>query len=378
MRGGLAAFWDVGGAPAQAKAAYARGFKPLTRLNTLADYVGGQQENIARTIERPPNPWARPPFFEKVVRRNIARRPPSGPYVHDIEIAIAPATKAWANSAIRRASDAADDRSFREAYFASWAEWYTLPLQWTKAEYPQAFAGLYGPQPFQRDYWGISGKDIDQLKTKHRDDLNLWKRIDPFVDFYVASIYAFYDNPDTVFYFAANVENNYLMTRSLGDKPVYAYTWLRFHDSNIQLADQEIPNYLAEAMAITPFFSGARGVVLWGWEPQAVNPEVTPYRNLPLFMRSLGRVAAVSDKLGKGRVRIDTSAQTLWNSRHPLIRVVVIEPGECLVMGVNPWQDETSNSSASASCGGKAHKVPLRGKHTTIVHVEPDGKTTEY
>lgn len=378
MRGGLAAFWDVGGNPAQAKAAYARGFRPITRLNTLADYPGGQKENIARTMKRPPNPWDRPPFFEKVVRRNIALRAPNGPYVHDIEIPIAPASKAWADADLRRASGAADERAFREAYYARWAEWHVLPLQWTKAAYPQAPVGLYGPQPFLRDFWGFPGRSSQHLTDKHKDDLDLWKRIDPFVDFYTASVYVFYNNPDAVFYIAGNVENNYRLTRAMGDKPVYAYTWLRFHDSNKQTAGQELPDYLVEAMAITPYFSGARGVVLWGWEPQAVKPGAAPYRNLPLFMRSLGRVAAISDRLGRGRLRIDASAQALWNTRRPLVRVAVVAPDDCVVMGVNPWQDEAVNSSASASCGGRAYKVPLRGKHTTILHVQPGGRTKEY
>ena len=127
--------------------------------------------------------------------------------------------------------------------------------------------GLYGPQPFRRDYWGVAGKSAKQIYGTHLNDAKLWKYIDPHVDFYVASVYVFYDDPGSIYYIAANVEENYQRTRQYGNKPVYAYEWLRYHNSNKKLAGQELAPYLVEAMAVVPYFCGAKGVVVWGWEP---------------------------------------------------------------------------------------------------------------
>jgi hypothetical protein len=377
MRGGLAAFWDVKAgkfSDLQEAAALRRGFKPLTLIGTYSDYANrGRKEDINRALSTPPNPWARPPFFERTVRRNIGEHPPEGgPYIHDIEIPIATAAAAWAAPALRRASGARDARSFAEAYHRAWADWFVLPLQWTKETY-RAPVGIYGLQPFRRDYWGIVGKTRAELERSHAADLALWRRVDPYVDFYIASIYAFYDDPGTVMYFAANVEENYLRSRRFGNKPVYAYAWLRFHPSDRKGDDREVTPYLIEAMAITPFFSGARAVALWGWEPQHAAQDASPYETLPVYTRALARIAALSDRIGRGRLVIDTSAQELWNARRPLIRKVESAEGECVVMAINPWQAETARSTESVACGRRSHQVVMRGKRTTLVLLRPEG-----
>jgi hypothetical protein len=370
MKGGLSAFWNISSgrfSPAHEVAAYQRGFKPLTLLGTYTDYPGGQKENINQAITKPANPWARPAFFERTIRRNIALRPPRGPYVHDIEINMPTAAQAWANEPARRASGATDARGFGRAYNRAWSEWFILPLRWNKQAYPDTPVGIYGLQPFQRDYWGFVGKATAQKQDAYEADLALWRLIDPYVDFYTASIYAFYDRPDTVMYFAANVEENFKRTRQFGNKPVYAYTWLRFHDSNRQLKNGELTPYLVEAMAIVPYFSGAKGVVAWGWEPKLPGEAALPYQALPLFARSLARVAALSDRIGAGRLVIDTPAHTLWSARRPLIRKVEGVDGECVVMAINPWQDESAESAAPVACGGRTYSVRMRGKHTTLM-----------
>ena len=378
MKGGLAAFWDVAGGNSSAlhaSAAYRRGLKPITLLNTFVDYPGGQKENISKALSDPPNPWARPPFFERTVRRNIDQRPANGPYVQDIEIPLLPTSRAWANPTLRRASGAADEDAFAKAYARAWADWYAQPLQWTKARYPGTPVGIYGLQPFNRDFWGFVGKTRAQLDHAHATDMQFWRLVDPFVDFYTASIYAFYDRPETVMFFAANVEENYQRTRQFGNKPVYAYTWLRFHDLNRELGSRELTPYLVEAMAIVPYFSGARGVVLWGYEPQAKADGPPPYERLPLFTRSLARVAALSDRIGAGRLVIDKPAQEIWNARRPLVRKFETGPGECVVMAINPWQDDDDSSNAEVTCGERAYAVPMRGKHTTLIELRPGGRT---
>ncbi len=149
---------------------------------------------------------------------------------------------------------------------------------WT-ATFQSRFLGLY---------W-FRGK----LNQAHSSDLKLWKYIDPYVDFYTVSTYIFYDLPDSIYYIAANIEENYRISRKFGKKPIYAFVWLKYHSSNPKLSEQELAPYLAEASAVIPFFSGAKGVVLWGWEPEKNGPY---FQKMPNFINSLNRLSDLSAK----------------------------------------------------------------------------------
>lgn len=371
MRGGLKVFWDVGGGDKayNATQAVAHGFQSVSLLNSFSDYPGRQRENINSWIAtNRANPWNKPPFFERILRRNIEDNGGRGSiFVHDIEFGFEEdARRAWTNEAARKASGLVTPVAFEEVYFREWATWFSLPCRWAKERYPQTPVGIYGPQPFRRDYWGIAGKDAQQIDGTHRSDAVLWQHIDPFVDFYVASIYVFYDEPGSIFYMASNVEENWQRTRRFGDKPVYAYEWLRFHDSNAKLKGQELTPYLVEAMAVLPYFCGARGVVLWGWEPKLKGQY---YQTLPVFLQSLGRVATVSEKISRAEPASEEPAHLAWKQKRALVRKLRVSEDEWLVLAVNPWQAETARSSVRVTCGTRAVELPLNGRHTDIFHL---------
>jgi hypothetical protein len=373
MRGGLKVFWRIGdnSRGQNARAALANGFSPLSEVNSFVDYPGQQKENIYNFIEKNnSNPWRKPTFFERIVRRNIAEEGSTGTFVHDIEFAYEEnIEQAWNNPASRAASRAKSLVEFRRSYFREWASWFWLPLLWAKQKYPKSQIGLYGVQPFRRDYWGISGKTSAQIDGSHATDIELWQYIEPYVDFYVASIYVFYDNPDSVFYMAANVEENFVRTRRFGNKPVFAYTWLRYHESNAKLKDQELAPYLVEAMAIVPFFSGSKNVVLWGYEPQVRAGDPLPYDRLELFMKSLKRLEPISEKLGRAKLLIDKTAAAAWREQRPLIRRALVTSNECIVMAVNPWQAEAAKTTVSVRCGDREYPITMAGKRVSILHI---------
>lgn len=367
MRGGLRIFWNVGGKDREAneREALARGFEPVDLLNTYSDYPGKQREKI---IPDGKNPWAKPPQFERVIRRNIAMKQGRGLFVHDIEFDFDEEPEAlWTNPVLRAASGAATLEAFREAYYREWGTWYTLPCRWAKEAFPHLPVGIYGPQPFRRDYWGLSGKDAQQIDGTHKTDAELWRHIDPAVDFCIASLYCFYDRPASVFYMGANVEENALRMARNGDKPLYAYLWLRYHNSNKKLGTREVDDYLAESMAILPFFCGARGVVLWGWEPAGTGQ---PYRTLPLFMKSLGRVAGVSEELGRARPAQDEPVHAAWKAQRPLVRRLRVTDNVWLVLAADPWQEESAERTVRVSCGAHTFDLAVRGKHTEIYRID--------
>jgi len=371
MKGGLRVFWDVGGdrTGENRKQAMAHGFESVSLLGTYSDYPGNQKQAIqAGKGDTHSNPWLKPDYFESIIKRNIDQRGNDGAiFVHDIEFGFEEdASKAWENPAAKTASGAKNIEEFTAAYFREWASWYALPCKWAKEHYPQTPVGIYGPQPFRRDYWGVAGKTAQQIDGTHRMDHELWQHIDPFVDFYIASVYFFYEQPGSIYYLASNIEENVQRTRQFGDKPVYAYEWLRYHDSNKDLKGQELSPWLVEAMAVVPYFSGARGVVLWGWEPKATGQ---PYQQLPLYLRSLSRIAKHSEQLGKAQLIIDEPAPLLWKEKRPLVRKLRVSDHEWFVLALNPHQNDATTSHTPVTCGLQTLNLELRGRHTEIYHI---------
>lgn len=372
MSGDLRVFWDVGcrDRDYNREQAVNHGLKIVDLLGTYSDYPGKQKENISKFLEgNRTNPWKKPEYFERIIKRNIASGGGKGAiFVHDIEFGFEEdVEKAWADEETRKLSGAETREQFAAAYFREWATWFSLPCVWAKQQWPREPVGLYGPQPFRRDYWGIAGKNAKQIDGTHVRDAELWKHIDPFVDFYIASVYVFYDDPGSIYYMASNIEENVARTRSYGNKPLYAYEWLRYHDSNKKLAGQELAPYLVEAMAVLPFFSGARGLVLWGWEPKGKGQ---CYERLPLFMNSLGRVSDLSAKIAAATLAIDEPAHVLWKEKRPLVRKLCVTPDEWIVMAVNPWQDETEKKDINVQCGTRSVLLTLDGRHTDIIHIQ--------
>lgn len=368
MQGDLKVFWNVVGGDVtyNNSEAVAHGFGLVTSLGTYSDYPGNQKENIYEALkDNKTNPWKKPDFFERIIRRNIAQAGSGGDIVvHDIEFNFEEdIDKAWLDKAVREASGAKTKEEFSKAYTREWASWFWLPCQWAKEDRTGVPVGIYGPQPFRRDYWGVIDKSAQQIDGSHRTDAALWQFIDPYVDFYIASVYVFYDDPGSIYYIAANIEENYKRTRRYGNKPVYAYEWLRYHDGNKKLAGQELSPYMVEAMAVVPYFCGAKGVVIWGWEPGRKGQY---YQNLPLFAESLGRVADISKRLAKAELIIDEPAHVLWKEKRPLVRKLKLSNDEWVVLAINPWQKEGTKSNVKVACGNVTVELPLVGQRTGI------------
>lgn len=376
MQGGLRAFWNVHGGDnaTNYQQAVAHGFELVDILNTYSDYPGRQKESIStylKTVNHT-NPWQKPDFFERIIRRNIASASNTGAiFVHDVEFSFEEdLDKAWADPAVRAASHAATREQFAAAYFKEWASWFALPCEWARQQFPGKPVGIYGPQPFRRDYWGLAGKEARQIDGTHQNDAELWRGIDSSVDFYIASVYVFYEDPGSIFYIASNIEENVRRTRPYGNKPLYAYEWMRYHNSNKTLGTRELAPWITEAMAVLPYFCGGRGVVLWGSERGRKGQY---YANLPVFMNSLGRVADLSDKISKAQPLDDEPAHIAWKAKRPLIRRLRVAPGEWIVMAVNPWQGLDAASSVRIELEGRGVDLELRGRHTEIYQVNGSG-----
>ena len=102
------------------------------------------------------------------------------------------------------------------------------------------------------------------------------------------------------------------------------FSWDEVHDE-AELLEHAASDRLVEAMAVIPYFCGAKGVVVWGWEP---GREGQYYQNLPLFAESLGRISDISDRLSKAELVIDEPAHVLWKEKRPLVRKLKLDEDE--------------------------------------------------
>ena len=301
------------------------------------------------------------------MKRGVSSAPRGGIYVIDIEFPFEQdISKAWQNADTRAASGVRTESEFQEAYLREWASWFVLPARWARERHSQVPIGIYGPQPFRRDYWGIAGKNAQQIDGTHVVDAEMWKFIDPAVDFVIASTYFFYDSPGSLYYMAANVEENVKRSGEFAAKPVYTYEWLRFHNSNDNLRGQEIPPWMAEASAVLPFFSGAKGIVLWGWEPKK---QGLTYHTLSLYMRSLKRLAPFSMHMTSDRLVINEPAHEAWRAKRPLIRAFRFSQSQSLVMILYPWQEENEVKKIDYVHTDKTYTLEIRGRHTELFYL---------
>ena len=124
-------------------------------------------------------------------------------------------------------------------------------------------------------------------------------------------------------------------------------------------------------MAVVPYFYGAKGNVLWGWEPQSKGK--TLYGNLPIYTDSLGRIADLSEKNAKALPATDDEpAHVSWNEKRPLLKLRQVSDNEWIVLAMNPWQAEDANSESEVTCGSKKFTIKLQGRHCDIFHFTGD------
>ncbi|MER8772050.1 hypothetical protein NKH63_25405 [Mesorhizobium sp. M0960] len=380
LEGGLKAYWNVydSGGGIHAAAALCHGFLPVTIQNTFADYPGQQRKSIDAFLGKlNANPWRKPDFFERIVRRNIDINPPSpgGIYVHDIEFVFQrSALKAWIFNAIdgQRFPSFAE---FKDAYWKEWATWFALPVKWTRERYKDAVIGIFGPQPFSKETAKIRDYTAQDFAEKHSFDLEMWKSIDPYVDFIVTEAYLPDAKPDSIFYIATHIEQNYYRSEQMSGKPIFAYLWLRYYGPDWRQTTPLVDPYLVEAMTLVPYFSGARAVVLWGHELAVKPGDPLPYSQLPLFTHTLSRLSSVSGLIGRGHLVPGEPANVLWREKRPLVRVFDVGKEGCVALVINPWQAENDVSTANVECQGRTYPLTANGRHATLAQISGDAIT---
>jgi hypothetical protein len=133
-------------------------------------------------------------------------------------------------------------------------------LSWIKAEAPNIQVGAYGTVPLN-DYWrAIRGPASKEHQAWQQDNDRL-DELAAQLDALYPSLYTFYpDRQGWVTYAVAQLTE---ARRKANGKPVYAFLWPQYHESNAKLRLQPVePEYWE--LQLNTVSQHADGLVIWG------------------------------------------------------------------------------------------------------------------
>ncbi len=185
------------------------------------------------------------------------------------------------------------------------------------------------------------------------------------LDLLTPSCYYYYD------YFSSPLGRDYLAyilfvveaNRAWSDKPVIPYVWLRYHDS-FNPTVPFVPRFVAEATAIMPFFSGAKGLWLWDGPVEAQSYNYATYE---YFIGALHRLSQFKNFFeGNYELVISTPAVESAKSKSPIWRGVV-KGDEILIAAQNPYANsDTETKQVPVNYGNWQQTITLIGREVFL------------
>lgn len=206
---------------------------------------------------------ALPPSDERIsdLVKNIAAA--KSPVIYDIEH--------WPLDVRNSVTTAADDdisAATRQVVDASMDKMIHIITTSRKVN-PSVKYGYYSCVPL-RDYWSPVKNDPEMLK-KWRAANDYLKPLADSLDVICPSLYAFYPDRDAwVKYAKANIEE---AKRIANGKPVYAYLWPKYHNSNKSEGKKFIEGGFWKLQLETVYNSGVDGIIIWDSPLVVNNPE---------------------------------------------------------------------------------------------------------
>ena len=160
-------------------------------------------------------------------------------------------------------------------------------LSWIKAEAPDIQVGAYGTVPLP-DYWrAIRGPGSKEYKAWQQDNDRLDEMTAQLSALY-PTLYTYYpDRQGWVRYAVAQLTE---AKRKANGKPVYAFLWPQYHDSNKKLRLHPVePEYWE--LQLNTVYQHADGLVIWGgWGekgPEAWNEEAPWWQVTKRFLSQM-------------------------------------------------------------------------------------------
>lgn len=168
---------------------------------------------------------------------------------------------------------------------------FLLVLSWVEDEAPSVAFGVYGTVPVP-DYWRAIRDPASAEFQSWQQDNDRLERISDRVDALFPSIYTFYlDRQGWVTYAIAQIAE---AKRKAKGKPVYAFLWPQFHESNRLLGNRPLDQDYWE-LELNTVYQHADGVVIWGgWGangPEPWNEEAPWWQATKRFMSRINQAS---------------------------------------------------------------------------------------
>jgi hypothetical protein len=265
------------------------------------------------------------------------------------------------------------DADFVFTYKRDLRWWYTEAINRLRAKGVKALITSYSDVPVRNTWLNITANSwqdwtTNLARTHYLTQDNTGKIGGSFyngLDFLSPSPYYYYgyDHPigkDYLSYLLFNIESN----TAWSNKPVIPFVWMRIHDS-YDPGTPLITSFMAEATAIFPFFSGAKG--LWFWEnPSFPGNRQENYAAYEHFIYGLYRLSAFKDIFeGSYQLVIPQSARDLMEQQTPVWRGAV-KGNQILIAAQNPYAADDAQTDIFVSHQKWSRTISLKGKEVFL------------
>jgi hypothetical protein len=264
------------------------------------------------------------------------------------------------------------DAAFLTRYQRDMQNLYAAPLKYMRDNGLPASVKLtsYADVPIRNTFVNVDGNswqdwttnpDRVHYLTKDTVTNNVGGSLYNYQDFLLPSAYYLYDTPSP---FAGNYLSYLLFqveaNKAWSKKDIIPIVWLRYTST---LNGVPIRNWMAEATAIFPFFSGAKGI--WVWESPV---HFNPTDNLAMyeyFIQGLYRLSQFKDFFDGGTIYIPKSARDHFADRDPIWRGVV-KGNRILIAAHAPFASDNQTTTLTARYGTWQQTLTLKGHETLL------------
>ena len=240
------------------------------------------------------------------------------------------------------------DDAFVQQYQKSMRDLYAEAAKYIKSKIKARIFTAYGDVPIFNTFTNLTGPTWERWQTDPellnflcRDGNKAGGAFYDQMDILSPNAYFYYDYPhlfagDYLAYLMFQIEAN----AAWSTKDQWVFLWNKYSYTP-RYVGQNIKPWMSEAMAIFPFFSGAKGLWIWDQEPSL--PSYAPYN---YFMKGLYRLAQYKHFFeGEYQLVKPMSAREHLDTQEPIWRGV-IKDGKILVVAHQPWASSAEQENA--------------------------------
>ena len=272
---------------------------------------------------------------------------------------------------------ALNDEAFIARYQKDMQDLYAYAARYIKERVNARRFTAYGDVPVFNTFTNIQGPSWEEWRTDPTllnyivYDFDTKKAGGSYysqLDVLSPNAYFYYDYP----HLFAGEYLSYLMFQTEANsawsaRDQWVFLWNRYSYTP-QFAGKNIRPWMSEAMAIFPFFSGARGI--WLWDDMSASADYSGYE---YFMKGLYRLSAFGHFFEGNYRLIQTLPARDYNENKLPVWRGVYKDGRLLVAAHNPWaKSENEQVTITINYGSLKENITLKGYEVFLCEYAAD------